>query len=685
MNVARDTSRPALAAARGAESFVVRMATATGALTVAGALFGLLRDRTIARSFGAGGETDAFLVAWTIPEVAATLLIEEAMALVLVPAFSLALIGGPERVRELLAATFPRLVLALAVAAALLVALAEPLVWLLAPGLAEPALAVDCTRLTAITVLTFGVAGYSSALLRAHRDFLPPAAIYIAYNVGIIATALVLGGVWGVRAAAAGVAVGGLLMVLVQLPYVLRLLPEATWPPHPPRPPVALTGLAVVAPVALFALARQGQVLVERFLAAGLPSGAISYLNFAQKVAQMPMVLSMMICTVTLPLVARALAAGDTDGARRRVERDLTLAAAVVLAGAAYVVALAPQIVEVLFQGGAFGPEATEATARVMRVYALGLLGQTLVGTLVRPFFSAARPVWFPLAAMAGGLLVTVVAGLLAVRACGWGAPGIAAANAAGITVTALVLLRGLRTRVVPVESRRVLARLCWLTLAAVAAGAAAWGAEAAAGPSAFVACVIGALVVPAVFAATAWPPLLRDPLAGDTGATRSSPDGLGPVDETPLVPGSDSIGRRAPGSDARSVAAPVPSRPTVGPGTVGDAPLEPDSNPDAIGRRVSGSGSGSGAAPAAGSPTSRSNKRPPTVGPGTVGGKPLVPEVAPAVEPPPDPARPASARDEDPGGPATGVLDVPSGPGGRTSARDAGEAEKKEGRWPPR
>ncbi|MEO3751657.1 lipid II flippase MurJ [Streptomyces sp. B6B3] len=547
MNVARDTSRSARAAARGVEWFVVRAATAAGALTVAGALFGLLRDRTIARSFGAGGETDAFLVAWTVPEVASTLLIEEAMALVLVPAFSLALVGGPDRVRELVAATFPRLVLALTVAAALLVALAEPLVWLLAPGLAEPDLAVDCTRLTAFTVHTFGIAGYSSALLRAHRAFLPPAAIYIAYNVGIIAVVLALGGVWGVRAAAAGVAVGGLLMVLVQLPYVLRLLPEAAWPPRPCRPPVALAGLAVVAPVALFALTRQGQVLVERFLAAGLPSGAISHLNFAQKVAQMPMVLSMMICTVTLPLVARALAVGDTDGARRRVERDLTLAAAVVLTGAAYVVALAPQLVEVLFQGGEFGPGATVATARVMRVYALGLLGHTLVGTLVRPFFSAARPVWFPLAAMAGGLLVTIAAGLVAVRGCGWGAPGIAAANAVGITLTALVLLRGLRTRMVPVDSRRVLGRLLWLTLAAVAACAAGWGVVSAADPSAFAACGLGALVVPAVFAATAWPSLRQPrPLAGDppamapvTGAKPAAPAPAG---------GSPAIGRRDPG-----------------------------------------------------------------------------------------------------------------------------------------
>ncbi|WP_329812922.1 lipid II flippase MurJ, partial [Streptomyces sp. GSL17-113] len=75
------------------------------------------------------------------------------------------------------------------------------------------------------------------------------------------------------------------------------------------------------------------------------PAGAISHLNYAQKVAQLPMVLSLMVCTVTFPVVARAMADGDAAAARRRVERDLALAGLVVLLGAAYVVACAPQIV----------------------------------------------------------------------------------------------------------------------------------------------------------------------------------------------------------------------------------------------------------------------------------------------------------------------------------------------------
>ncbi|MGP3948936.1 lipid II flippase MurJ [Streptomyces sp. 7N604] len=777
----------------GPERFIARAAAVTAVLTAAGALLGLVRDQLVAHLFGADGETDAFLVAWTVPEIAATLLIEDAMALVMIPAFSLALsrrasagtsahagadsgddadrdadrgvgvgrdagpdVGrdlGPDPVGRLVASTAPRLFLALACCAGLLAAAAPRVVRLLAPGLADPALAVDCTRLTAVTVLTFGIAGYFSAALRAHRRFLPPAAIYVAYNVGIIATVLAVHGLWGVRAAAAGVAVGSALMVLVQLPAFLRRLPgrqrrgRATKPaatkpcasraadapalgnlataadvsgaaddqdarfgtgtqqarrpatgsgvaegsgaaglriPDGPRlnrrcraddgpravdggppvggsgvaegsgaessripggfrpadgprvddqscaadsagtpdrgsrgddrsgtgdggPPVGGSGvaegpgaessripgrsrpadgpcahdrscaadgttgvddrsragdgvrpaggsrvagrahrddglrpagraraavgprsarpagapaglavLAVLAPVALFALARQAQVLVERYLGSSLPAGAISHLNYAQKVAQVPMTLSLMVVTVTFPLVARAMADGEKERARRRVERDLTVAGLLVLVGAAYVIAYAPQLIELLFQRGAFNAQDTAATASVMRVYALGLLGHSLTGALIRPFFSAARPTWDPAAAMSVGLLITIVAAKAAIAH--WGVHGIAAANAAGITVTALLLLRGLGKQGIAVDVRRVTAGLARLALAAGAAVAAGWAAAPLV-PSTPGTAAAGCLIVPAAFAAAAFAvrapevPLLLPPL----------------------------------------------------------------------------------------------------------------------------------------------------------------------------
>ncbi|WP_371236539.1 lipid II flippase MurJ [Streptomyces pimonensis] len=480
-------------------------------LSIAGSLLGLVRDQSLARLFGAGSDTDAFLVAWTVPEIAATLLIEDGLAIALIPAFSMALArrarGVPgDPVRDLVRATLPRLCLAFAAVAALVAAGAPYLVRVLAPGLPDPRLAVDCTRLTALSLLAFGLAGYCSAALRAHCRFFAPAAIYVAYNAGIVATMFLLGGEWGVRSAAVGVAVGGCLMVAVQLPSLWRRLaspapaPVATGPADGERP----VRLALITAVLLFALCRQSQVLVERFLASSLPAGSISHLNYAQKVAQIPMTLSLMVCTVTFPVVARALADGDTRRARARVERDLVLASCAVLAGMCAVIACAPQMIELLFQRGAFTASDTASTANVMRVYALGLLGQTLVGALVRCYFSAGRPSWYPLGVMAAGVVATSLIGVATVGR--WGVAGIAAANAFGITVTAVLLLTGLRTARpgetagVTVGVRGVLGRLGRPVLASVLAVAAGMFA-ASLFDSPVAALAAGCPVVAAVFA----------------------------------------------------------------------------------------------------------------------------------------------------------------------------------------
>ncbi|MFF3447334.1 murein biosynthesis integral membrane protein MurJ [Streptomyces sp. NPDC002667] len=490
------------------DRFLAKAALVTIALSIAGALLGLGRDQALAHLFGAGSDTDAFLVAWTVPEFAATLLIEDGLAFVLIPAFSVAVTrrakgAAGDPVRALVAATLPRLTLAFAGVGALLIAGAPYLVEALAPGLPDPRLAVDCTRLTATCVFSFGLAGYSSAALRAHRRFVAPAAIYMAYNAGIITVMFLLGARWGVRSAALGVAVGGALMVVAQAPSLWRQLrrgePATGDLGGEPARPMDLT---LIGTVLLFALCRQSQVLVERFLASSLPAGAISHLNYAQKVAQMPMVLSLMLCTVTFPVVAQAIAEGDTERARDRVERDLSLVACTVLLGTAAVVACAPQIVQLLFQRGAFTAQDTAATAAVMRVYALGLLGHTLVGALVRSYFSSTRPTWYPLFAMSAGIVATCWTGALAVGP--WGVCGIAAANAAGITLTAVLLLYGMGPRSVPIRTRKVVAEIgkplrAALT-AAVTGGLCASGVD-----SPLLGLVVGGTVVTVVFALLAW------------------------------------------------------------------------------------------------------------------------------------------------------------------------------------
>jgi putative peptidoglycan lipid II flippase len=481
-----------------APGWVGRAAMVSGVLIAAGTGLGFLRDLVMADLFGASGSTDAFLVAWTIPETVSPLLIEDAMALLMVPVVTRLLARG-DGLRPLVGTALPRMVLGLSVITGALAFAAPAVVDALAPGLAEQGPAVQCVRLTAVTVVTFGVAGFMSATLRAHHRFGPPAAIYLAYNVGILALIAGLSGVVGITSAAIGVAAGSFLMVAVQLPAFVRCLRDA---PAPAGSVDVRLGLAAIAPIVVYTVTRQAQVFVERFLGAGLAAGSISHLNYAQKVAQVPMVLSLLIVTVTFPRLARASADGDTAQVARRIRQDLAVASAMVLAATAFLVACAPAVIGVLFEHGEFTSADTASTAAILRVYALGLWGQMAVGLAARAFFAGRKPTWRPAAVLAAGLAVTAaIGGAFAASA---GTLALAAANAAGITLAAVLMLAGLRRGVAPVPLRRIAADVSRLVLAAAGACAAGMLAAGALDAPVLLQLAAGGLAVAAVFAVLA-------------------------------------------------------------------------------------------------------------------------------------------------------------------------------------
>ncbi|WP_339156282.1 lipid II flippase MurJ [Actinomadura luteofluorescens] len=554
---------------------VGRAAIVSGVLIAAGTGLGFLRDLVMADLFGASGSTDAFLVAWTIPETVSPLLIEDAMALLMVPVVTRLLAGG-DGLRPLVGTALPRMVLGLSAVAGALAVAAPAVVDALAPGLAEQGPAVQCVRLTAVTVVTFGVAGFMSATLRAHHRFGPPAAIYLAYNVGILALIAGLSGAVGITSAAVGVACGSFLMVAVQLPAFLRCLRDAPGErgAAPSGNVDVRLGLAAIAPIVVYTVTRQSQVFVERFLGAGLAAGSISHLNYAQKVAQVPMVLSLLIVTVTFPRLARASADGDTAQVARRIRQDLAVASAMVLAATAFLVACAPAVIRVLFEHGEFTSADTASTAAILRVYALGLWGQTTVGLAARAFFAQKKPTWRPAGVLAVGLAATAaIGGAFAASA---GTLALAAANASGITLAAVLMLAGLRRGVAPVPLRRIAADVSRLALAAAgacAAGACAVGMLAAGAPGtpALFRTVVGGLAVAAVFAVLAVlagpdlvaPWIASRPLGGrhrrgrtESGDSSEQADRTHPPDRTGPAARTEADGR---GHPARAAGTDVP------------------------------------------------------------------------------------------------------------------------------
>jgi putative peptidoglycan lipid II flippase len=448
---------------------MLRTTVLVAGITSVGTLLGFVRDLIIARYFGASGETDAFLFAWTIPETATPLVMEGAMLLLLMPLFAREL-EEKGSLRDFVSRSLVLITTILLLCTMMIVLTAPWLVEALAPGLAMPELATRSVRTTALTIVFLGLCGYMMAALRARHVFGITATVYTAYNVGIIGAVLCLQGRLGIYSAALGVALGSALMVLVLFPSYLRHVGRPALRVRPDRE--LLASLVAFVPLSLYTLGRQAQVYVERFLGSSLDPGAISHLNYAAKVGQVPMLLTSMVAVVAFPSVARTAVAGRLEDLRLMIHRYARVIAVLILPAMAFLIVSASEVVGVLFQRGAFGPADTAATASILRIYALGLLGQTLVNIAVLPLFSIRqlRPTaWYPARAALAGLIVTAVVSLATLPFLG--VQGLAAGNAAGISVLALLLLRGIGKYVGLVDVR-ALGTL--VVRALVAAGAAA-------------------------------------------------------------------------------------------------------------------------------------------------------------------------------------------------------------------
>jgi putative peptidoglycan lipid II flippase len=416
-------------------------------LSAAGSALGLVRDLTLAALFGATAETDAFFVAWTIPESATPIMMEGAMSALLVPLFSHDLERTGTFKHALGGVLFPLLLLFGALA--LLTAVAAPLIVdVLAPGLDDRSAGIENVRIASLTILFMGISGYLMAALRSKQIFGWPASVYIAYNVGILATIVVLHHELGIVAAAVGLAVGAACMVLIQLPVFLKVVEMSRPTLRPPRE--LLQRLSGFFSLATYSIARHGQVYVERIAGSLLAAGTITHLNYATKVAQLPMMMALTVPLVTLPELSRSAAAGREDRFRSIVERNLRLGTFFIFPIIGLLLVLGSSLVAVLFERGAFESSDTAATADILRIYCLGLLGQVLLGTTVPVHVSRPGKTWLPARAAGLGLVLTVAA--TAAAAPLLGGPGIALANALGVSLMAVILLRKLPARGVEID-----------------------------------------------------------------------------------------------------------------------------------------------------------------------------------------------------------------------------------------
>jgi putative peptidoglycan lipid II flippase len=350
------------------------------AATLGSRLLGYVRDMVIAHAFGAGPATDAFFVAFRIPNLLRRLLGEGALSTAVIPVFSEHLARhGPEGFARMLRAVAGAALCVLGLAAASGMLLAPWIVAVMAPGWTdEPGqleLAVRLTRMMFPYVLLVGLGALATGVLNVHHRFFAAAAGPAVLNVALIGCVLGLSGRLDppILALAVGVLVGGLGQVLVQLPEVrglgLPLLPSTEWR-HPAIRVIALR----LAPAVFGLAAVHVTVLVNTLLASLLPAGTVSALYYADRVMEFPLgVFGIALATAALPGMAVQAARGERRGLAVTLGWALRLSAAVSVPAAVGLLALAGPIVRLLFQRGEFGAPEALVTAQALMGYAVGL------------------------------------------------------------------------------------------------------------------------------------------------------------------------------------------------------------------------------------------------------------------------------------------------------------------------
>jgi len=467
---------------------LIRSVATVGAYTMASRVLGFLRDVLIAAALGAGPVADAFFVAFRLPNLFRRLFAEGAFNAAFVPLFTRRIEeAGREAARKFAEETLAAM-LTLMLGLTLAAEIAMPLlVLVIAPGFAHSGeqfeLAVAFSRITFPYLPCMMVMALYAGMLNVLYRFAAAAAAPILLNLVMIAAILSAGGAaeatgyalsWAV--AAAGLLQAGMLAVAGRRAGMrLRLrLPRLT--------PGVRRLSRLMLPGVLGAGVLQINLLVGTIIASLLPTGAIAYLYYADRVYQLPLgVIGVAIGTALLPQLAREIRVGQPGAAAATLNRALELGLLFTLPAAAALAVSAGPIVAVLFERGAFGADDTGPTAMALAAYAAGLPAYVVV-RILSPAFFAREDTRTPMVFAVVTMVVNVVLGLVLM----WflAHVGIALASALAAWLNAGLLAHRLRAAGHMVTDARLRRRVPRLLLATAAMAGALFAIEGALAPA---------------------------------------------------------------------------------------------------------------------------------------------------------------------------------------------------------
>lgn len=426
-------------------------------MTMLSRVLGLVRDVALA-TLGPGVATDAFFVAFKIPNFMRRLFAEGAFAQALVPVLSEAKSGGDaERVRRLVSHVSGALAMVLVLVTALGVFFSSGVITVFAPGfLDDPAkhsLATELLRWTFPYLLLISLTACAGAVLNTYERFGPPAFAPVLLNICLIGAAL-----WGawvfdseVKALAVAVLVAGFAQLLLQLPFLWRIGMLA-WPVPIWSDPGVRRVLRLMAPALFGSSVAQINLLVDTILASFLITGSVSWLYFSDRLVEFPLgVFGVAIGTVILPRLSGQHTESSAEGFSHTMDWALRWVLLIAAPATLALILLSGPILSTLFQHGGFTVDDVRSARFSLVAYSVGLAGFILVKVLSPGFFARQdmrTPVVYAASAM--GLNMALSTGLVIwLIESGFAHAAVALATALAQTVNALLLYRGLRRRAI--------------------------------------------------------------------------------------------------------------------------------------------------------------------------------------------------------------------------------------------
>jgi len=383
---------------------LLRAASTVSLLTLISRITGLVREQMVASLFGANGMTDAFIVAFRIPNLLRRMFAEGAFSQAFVPLLAATRAErGDDATQTLIDAAATVLTWALLLTCVLGVLAAPALVWILASGMPEAGrdAAIVMTRFMFPYIGLISLVALAAGVLNTWRKFMIPAATPVLLNLSWIAAGWLLSPrfeAWGlppIYSLAVGVMVGGVLQLAVQVPALKRIgrLPHiglslakirAAWQFDGVRKMLRLMG-----PAMLGVSVAQLSLMINMQIASHITVGAMSWLGYADRLMEFPTaLLGIALGVVLTAQLSAAQVRGDTQVYSTLLDWGLRLVLLLALPCAVALLVFAQPMVAVLYHRGAFRPEDVLHTTQALMGYGVGLLGLIAVKVLAPAFYA---------------------------------------------------------------------------------------------------------------------------------------------------------------------------------------------------------------------------------------------------------------------------------------------------------